>query len=90
MCEEHLGHCFVLRALHRLPSHSSVFIFCFPCFNFFSVTVFKRKIISQSVLTWLKILVLVFFFLRTVRNAVRILAVSHAGNFLYPAARMQI
>ena len=62
MCEEHLGHCFVLRALHRLPSHSSVFIFCFPCFNFFSVTVFKRKIISQSVLTWLKILVLVFFF----------------------------
>ena len=57
MCEEHLGHCFVLRALHRLPSHSSVFIFCFPCFYFFSVTVFKRKIISQSVLTWLKILV---------------------------------
>ena len=62
MCEEHLGHCFVLKALHRLPSHSSVFIFCFPCFNFFSVTVFKRKIISQSVLTWLKILVLVFCF----------------------------
>ena len=92
MCAEHLGHCFVLRALHRLPSHSSVFIFCFPCFNIFSVTVFERKIISQSVLTWLKILVLVFcflFFLLTVRNAVRILAVSHAGNFLYPAARMQ-
>ena len=57
MCEEHLGQCFVLRALHRLPSHSSVFTFCFPCFTFFSVTVFKRKIISQSVLTWLKILV---------------------------------
>ena len=58
MSEEHLGQCFVLRALHRLPSHSSVFTFCFPCFIFFfSVTVFKRKIISQSVLTWLKILV---------------------------------
>ena len=26
----------------------------FPSFNFFSMTVFKRKIISQSVLTWLK------------------------------------
>ena len=29
---------------------------------FFSVTVFKMEIISQSVLTWLKILVIVFFF----------------------------
>ena len=35
MCEEHLGQCFVLRALHRLPSHSSVFTFCFPSFNVF-------------------------------------------------------
>ena len=53
------------------------------------MTVFKREIVSQSVLTWLKILVIVFFFLRNIRNAVRILAVSHSGNFLYPAARMQ-
>ena len=40
-----------------------------------------------------KILVIVcfFFFLRNIRNAVRILAVSQAGDFLiYPAARMQI
>ena len=78
MCEEHLDQCFVLRALHRLPSHSSVFTFCFPSFIFFSMTVFKREIISQSVLTWLKILV---FFLRNIRNAVRILAVSQAGNY---------
>ena len=84
MCEEHLGQCFVLRALHRLPSHSSVFTFCFPSFNFFYMTVFKREIISQSVLTWLKILVL--FFWRNIRNAVSILAVLRVGNFLYPAA----
>ena len=25
MCEKHLGQCFVLTVLHRLPSHSSVF-----------------------------------------------------------------
>ena len=56
-----MGQCFVLRALHRLPSHSSVFKFCFPSFIFFSLTVFKMEIISQSVLTWLKILVIVFF-----------------------------
>ena len=70
MCEKHLGQCFVLTALHRLPSHTSVFTFCFPSLNFFSMRVFKREIISQSVLTWLKILVIVlflflfFFFLR--------------------------
>ena len=80
MCEKHVGQCFVLRALHRLPSHSSVFKFCFPSFIFFSLTVFKMEIISQSVLTWLKILVIVFF-LRNVRNAVSILAVLQACNF---------
>ena len=53
MCEKHQGKCFVLTALHRLPSHSSVFTFYFPSL-FFSMTVFKRKISSQSVLTWLK------------------------------------
>ena len=51
MCEEHQGQRFVLRALHRLPSHSSVFTFCFPSFDFFSITAFKREVISQSVLT---------------------------------------
>ena len=40
------------------------------------MTVFKREIISQSVLTWLN-------FLRNIRNAVSILAVLQAGNFLY-------
>ena len=45
MCEKHQGKCFVLRSLHRLPSHLSFF---------FSMTVFKREIISHPVLTWLK------------------------------------
>ena len=44
------------------------------------MTVFKRDIISQSVLTWLKILVI---FTRNIRNAVSILAVLQAGNFFY-------
>ena len=70
MCEKHVGQCFVLRALHRLPSHSTVFTFCFPSFNFFSMTVFKMEIISQSVLTRLEYYC--FFFLRKIRNAVRI------------------
>ena len=51
------------------------------------MTVFKRDIISQSVLTWLKILVI---FPRNIRNAVSIFAVLQAGNFLYPAAWIQI
>ena len=68
MCEKHLGQCFVLTALHRLPSHSFVFTFCFPSRHFFfPMTVFQREIISQSVLIWLKILV--FLFLRNIRNA---------------------
>ena len=79
MCDKHVDQCFS-RALHRLPSHSSVFTFCFPSFNFFSMTVFKREIISQSVLTWLKTIIV---FLRNIRNAVSILAVLQAGNFLY-------
>ena len=45
------------------------------------MTLFKIEIISQSVLTRLKILVIVF--LRNIRNAVRNLAVSQAGNTLY-------
>ena len=54
MCEKHQGKCLVLTALHRLPSHSSVFTFYFPSLIFFPMTVFERKIIGQSVLTWLK------------------------------------
>ena len=52
------------------------------------MTVFKRKIINQFVLTWLKMLVIVF--LRNIRYAVSILAVLQAGNFLYPATWVQI
>ena len=44
------------------------------------MTVFKREIISQSVLTWLKTII---DFLRIIRNAVSILAVLQAGNILY-------
>ena len=61
MCEKHLGQCFVLTALHWLPSHSSVFSILFSkLYFFFAMTVFKREIISQSVVTLLKILVIVF------------------------------
>ena len=45
------------------------------------MTVFQREIISQSVLTWLK--TIIDFFWRNIRNAVSILAVLQAGNFLY-------
>ena len=45
MCEKHLSQCFVLTVLHRLPSHSSVF----QALIFFTMTVFKREIVSQSV-----------------------------------------
>ena len=54
MCEKHQAKCFFLTVLNRLPSHSSVFTFYFPSLIFISMTVFKRKIISQSVLTRLK------------------------------------
>ena len=47
---------------------------------FFPITAFKREIIIQSVLTWLKILVIVFF-LRNIRNAVSILAVRRLVIF---------
>ena len=80
MCEKHVGQSFVLRALHRLPSHLSVFTFCFPSFNFFSMTVFKTEIIDQSVLTWLEYC---YFFLRKITNALSILAVLQACNYFY-------
>ena len=46
------------------------------------MTVFKREIISQSVNT-VKNISNCFFFLRNIRNAVRIFAVSQAGNIIY-------
>ena len=61
MCEKHLGQCFVVTVLHRLPSYSSVFTFCFTSFIIFSMKVFKMEIISQSVKTWLRILIIDFF-----------------------------
>ena len=50
--EKHLGQCFVLTALCRLPRHASVFAFSFLCVNFFYMTVFDRGIIRKRVLTW--------------------------------------
>ena len=51
-------------SVFRLEGFAQVtqLLVCLPRFNFFAMTVFKREIISQSVLTWLKILVIVFFF----------------------------
>ena len=45
------------------------------------MTVLKRELINQSVLTWLKVLLIVF--LCNIRNAVNILAVLQAGNFFF-------
>ena len=39
MSEKHVGQCFVLRAFHRLPSHSSVF----QALIVFYTTVFKME-----------------------------------------------
>ena len=77
MCEKHLGQCFVLAALHRLPSLT----FCFPSCNFFSMTVFKREIISQSVLTWLKIGNSIFFGGGAISEMQKVLLVLQACNF---------
>ena len=52
------------------------------------MAIFKREVIIQSVLTWLKILIIDF--LRNIRNAVSTLAVLQACDFLYPAAWIQI
>ena len=81
MCEKHLGQCFVLTALHRLPSLSFLFTFCFRSCDFFSMTVFKRKIISQSVLTWLKILVILFYFFCAISEMQKVSLVLQACNF---------
>ena len=85
MCEKHLGQCFVLTALHRLPSHSSVLTF--QALIFF-MTVFKSEVINQSVLTGLKILIIDF--LRNIRNAVSILAAYRLVIFYIYAAWIQI
>ena len=85
MCEKHLGQCFVLTALHRLPSHSSVLTF--QALIFF-MTVFKSEVINQSVLTGLKILIIDF--LRNIRNAVSTLAAYRLVIFYIYAAWIQI
>ena len=51
------------------------------------MTVFKMEITSQSVLTWLKILVIVFFFFPQCQKCSKYFS-SFTG--LYPAAWMQI
>ena len=40
MCEKHVGQRFILRGLHRLPSHLPVFTFYFQALIVFSMTVF--------------------------------------------------
>ena len=85
MCEKHLGQCFVLMALHRLPSHSS--FLTFQALIFF-MTVFKSEVINQSVLTGLKILIIDF--LRNIRNAVSTLAAHRLVIFYIYAAWIQI
>ena len=52
------------------------------------MTVFKREIISQSVLTRLKILVILFF--SAISEMQKVFLVLQACNFLYPAAWNQI
>ena len=69
-------------ALHRLPSHSFVFTFCFPSFNFFFLWRYLKWKLLVSLLTWLRISVIIFF-LRNTRNAVSILAILQACNFFY-------
>ena len=84
-----MGQCFVLEGFAQVTQLLSVFTFCFPSFNFVSMTVLKLEIISQFVLTWLEHYC--FIFLRKIRNAVSILAILQACKFfLYPAAWMQI
>ena len=60
--EKRLGQWFVLTALHRLPNDASVITFCFPCLIYIFMMVFKREIITKSVLTWLKNNTNCFFF----------------------------
>ena len=86
MCEKHLGQCFVLTALYRLPSHSSVLTF--QALVFFLMTVFESEGISQSVLPGLKILIIDF--LRNIRNAVSVLAAYRLVIFYIYAAWIQI
>ena len=80
------GQCFAFRALHRLPSHSFVFTFCFPSCNFFLWRpLTEREIISQSVLTWLKILA--FFF--AISEKQKVFLVLQACNFFFISCSME-
>ena len=88
MCEEHLGQCFVLRALHRLPSHSSSHS-VFQALIFFSMTVFKTEIISQSVNT-VKNISNCFFFCAISEMQYVFWQYHRLVIFYISAARMQI
>ena len=55
-----MGQCFVLTALHRLLSHSSVFTFCSPSFNSFSMTLFLKLLVHLCYHGW-KYKQLIFF-----------------------------
>ena len=58
MCEKHQGKCFVLTALHRLPSHSySVF----QALIFFSMTVFTALFTNMRILKLKSQLTIAFF-----------------------------
>ena len=56
MCKEHLGQCtmFRLEGFAQVTQPLVCLHILFSKLKFFSMTVFKREIISQSVLTWLK------------------------------------
>ena len=45
------------------------------------MTVFKREIISQSALTWLKILVILFYFFCAISEMQKVFLVLQASNF---------
>ena len=64
MCKEHLGQCtmFRLEGFAQVTQPLVCLHILFSKLKFFSMTVFKREIISQSVLTWLEILVIGFLF----------------------------
>ena len=59
----------------------------FQAVIFFSMTVFKREIISQSVLTWLKILVILFFC--AISEMQKVFLVLQACNFFFISCSME-
>ena len=86
MCEKHLGQCFVLTALHRLPSHSFVFTFCFPSRNFFFLWRYLKGKLLVS-LYWYDWKYFLFLFLRNIRNAESIF--SFTGLYFFISCSME-